>query len=305
MNEVFLNPLTDFGFKKLFGEEPHKDLLISFLNSLLPDHHQIHDLSYTKHEYQGTSAADRKAIFDLSCITSKGERFVVELQRVKQVYFKDRSIYYSTFPIQEQALRGEWNYKLSVVYTIGILDFLIDDEEDKVFYHVQLKDQHNKLFYDKLNFIYLVLPRFTLDLDQLITLQDKWLYVFRHLHQLDKIPPQLKEAVFRRLFKIAKIAQLPATERLGYETSLKEYRDFMNSQDTAYQKGMGEGKEIGIVEGIEIGMERGMEKGKEAGIKEGKLAMARNLLQLGILPAEEIARLAGLELADIQLLNGE
>ena len=107
MQAVYLNPLTDFGFKKLFGEEPHKDLLISFLNTLLPEKHQIATLQYTKNEYQGVSPTDRKAIFDLNCISNTGERFIVELQKVKQVYFKDRSIYYSTFAIQEQAQRSD------------------------------------------------------------------------------------------------------------------------------------------------------------------------------------------------------
>ena len=107
MQDKYLNPFTDFGFKKLFGEEPNKDLLISFLNSFLPERHNIHDLQYTKHEYQGYTALDRKAIFDLNCVSSSGERFIVELQKAKQNYFKDRSLYYATFPIQEQAQRGD------------------------------------------------------------------------------------------------------------------------------------------------------------------------------------------------------
>ena len=153
MQSVYLNPLTYFGFKKLFGEEPHKDLLISFLNTLLPERHQIAELQYTKNEYQGISQMDRKAIFDLNCMSSTGERFIVELQKVKQTFFKDRSIYYSTFAIQEQAQRGEWDYQLEAVYTIGILDFMMDDEQQEVIYHAQLKDQLNRVFYEKLNFI--------------------------------------------------------------------------------------------------------------------------------------------------------
>ena len=107
MPATYINPLTDFGFKKLFGEEPNKELLISFLNTLLPDHHQIADLQYTKNEYQGVSPVDRRAIFDLNCMSTSGERFIIELQKVKQRYFKDRSLYYATFAIQEQAKQGE------------------------------------------------------------------------------------------------------------------------------------------------------------------------------------------------------
>jgi len=128
MQDKFINIFTDFGFKKLFGEEPNKDLLISFLNTLLPEKHHIQDLQFTKNEYQGCSALDRKAIFDLSCTSSTGERFIVELQKAKQNYFKDRSLYYATFPIQEQAQRGDWDYKLTAVYTVGILDFVFDED---------------------------------------------------------------------------------------------------------------------------------------------------------------------------------
>lgn len=85
----------------MFGEEPNKDLLISFLTTLLPEKHQVVELTYTKNEYQGINASDRKVIFDLNCMSPSGERFIVELQRVKQLYFKDRSLFYSTFAIQE------------------------------------------------------------------------------------------------------------------------------------------------------------------------------------------------------------
>ncbi len=156
LRDVYVNLFTDFGFKKIFGEEPRKELLISFLNTLLPERHQIAALQYAKQEYQGESALDRKAIFDLNCTSSSGERFIVELQKAKQNYFKDRSLYYATFPIQEQAQRGEWDYKLSAVYTVGILDFCFDEDHGstEVVHTVQLKNQHHQVFYDKLTFIY-------------------------------------------------------------------------------------------------------------------------------------------------------
>lgn len=260
MQAVYLNPLTDFGFKKLFGEEPHKDLLISFLNTLLPERHQIAELQYTKNEYQGISPTDRKAIFDLNCINQAGERFIVELQKVKQMFFKDRSIYYSTFAVQEQAQRGDWNYKLEAVYTIGILDFVMDDDQYEVVYHAQLKDQLNRVFYDKLNFIYLVLPRFQKSAEQLETLQDKWLYVFRHLHELEDVPDTLHEDIFQRTFAIAQLSQFTPDERKAYEDSMKYYRDLKNSYDTAHQAGLAEGLELGEQIGLEKGERLAMQK---------------------------------------------
>ena len=250
MLDKYVNPFTDFGFKRLFGEEPHKELLISFLNTLLPEKHQIQDLQYTKNEYQGFSSIDRKAIFDLSCISSTGERFIVELQKAKQNFFKDRSLYYATFPIQEQAIKGEWDFKLAAVYTVGILDFVFDEDiqaHDKAVVHtVQLKNQHNHLFYDKLTFIYLTLPNFTKNLAELTTLQDKWFYAFRHLHELDDIPQEL--------FDAAQIACFTPIERQAYEDSLKYYRDLKNVTDTARDEGI----IIGVEQGIAIGEEKAL-----------------------------------------------
>lgn len=293
MQATYISPLTDFGFKKLFGEEPNKDLLVSFLNTLLPERHQIQDLQYSKNEYQGISPLDRKAIFDLNCVSPSGERFVIELQKVKQAYFKDRSVYYSSFAIQEQAKRGDWDYRLSTVYTIGILDFLMDDHEQDVLYHAQLKDQKNRPFFDKLHFIYVVLPRFQKTLPELVSLQDKWLYTFRHLHELEQMPPHLNEAVFRKVFAIAELATYNPKERQSYEDSLKYYRDLKNSNDTAWQEGM--------VEGIGIGRAEGLEAGREEGRRAERLEIARHLLD--VLDDPTIAHKTGLSVAEIKQLR--
>ena len=161
--EKYINPFTDYGFKRLFGEEPNKDLLLDFLNELLKEEQgQIRDLTFLKNENLGASEVDRKAIFDIYCENEKGEKFIVELQKTKQSFFKDRTLYYSTFPIREQARRADWNYELKAVYTVAILDFVFDEdkaEPDKYRYDVKLTDQETKqLFYDKLTFIYLEMP---------------------------------------------------------------------------------------------------------------------------------------------------
>ena len=144
VKEKYINPFTDFGFKRLFGEEPNKDLLLDFLNELLKDQQgNIVDLTYLKTEKLGKTELDRKAIFDLYCENEKGEKFIVEIQKSKQNFFKDRSVYYATFPIQEQAEKSDWNYELKAVYTIGILDFVFDsdkNDETKYRYDVKLQD---------------------------------------------------------------------------------------------------------------------------------------------------------------------
>ena len=236
----YINPLTDFGFKKLFGSEPNKILLIDFLNQVLPDNRKIKDLTYSSNEKLGETAVDRKAIFDLNCIAENGERFIVEMQKAKQNYFKDRSIFYSSFPIQEQAEKGDWNFKLSTVYSVGILDFTFDDHKnsDELLHLIELKDQNCQVFYDKLKFIYIELPKFTKKESELKTQFDKWLYVFTHLAKMNDRPKKLQDKVFAKLFEAAEIAKFSHEERKAYQDSLKHYRDIKNIVDTSFEEGI-------------------------------------------------------------------
>lgn len=238
----------------VFGTEPNKALLIDFLNVVLPEEHRISDLSYRNSEKVGNTALDRKAIFDLYCQSENGERFIVEIQKAKQNFFKDRSGYYSTFPIQEQVIKGEfWDYSLSPVYTVGILDFIFDDhKDDDTFLHtVELKDQQCRVFYDKLKFIYLELPKFQKPLEALETHFDKWIYLLRHLSRLSNLPEPLKEKTFMQLFEVAEIANFSPSEQGAYEDSLKYFRDLNNVVDTSKQEGREEGATRIIVRLIE------------------------------------------------------
>ena len=282
--EKYINPFTDYGFKKLFGEELNKDLLLDFLNELLKEEQgQIKDLTYLKNEHLGTTEVDRKAIFDLYCENEKGEKFIVELQKTKQKFFKDRTLYYSTFPIREQAQRTDWIYELKAVYTIGILDFVFDEDKnmpDKFRYDVKLTDvETNKVFYDKLTFIYLEMPKYNKTIEQLETRFDKWLYVIRNLNKLDRVPDKLREQIFDKLFEAAEIAKFTPDQMRSYEDSLKYYRDIKASLDTKFEEGMIEG----------------LTKGKI----EGKIEIVKNLLSKGF-SISEIVDLTGLAKEEIE-----
>ena len=243
--ERYINPLTDFGFKRLFGTEPNRDLLIDFLNVVLPEQHRIQDLSYRNSENVGNTPLDRKAIFDIYCQTAEGDRFIVEIQKAKQNFFKDRSVYYASFPIQEQGQKGDWNYKLSPVYAVGILDFIFDDHQhDPTILHtVELKNQRCEVFYDKLKFIYLELPKFTKTVEQLESHFDKWLFLLKHLHRLDDPPLAFQEGIFAQLLEVAELANLSREELNAYENSLKYYRDLKNVIETAREEAIEEVRE--------------------------------------------------------------
>ncbi len=259
--EKYINPFTDYGFKRLFGEEPNKNLLLDFLNELLKEEQgKITELTYLKNENLGATALNRKAVFDLYCTNEKGEKFIVELQKTKQKFFKDRTIYYSTFPIIEQAKKGtDWDFELEKVYTIAILDFEFDDDKkypDKFRYDVKLKElETDVIFSDKLNFIYLSMPKFNKNIEELETRFDKWLYVIKNLHKLDRVPEKLKESIFLQLFETAEISKFTREEYRNYEDSLKYYRDLKNSLETAKEEGRIEGKIEDALKMLEKGLD--------------------------------------------------
>ena len=107
IKDKYINPFTDFGFKHIFGTEENKAILISFLNDLLKLKNKIVDIEYRNLEKLGLNIIDRKAVFDIYCTDEKKNSFIVELQRSQQKYFKDRSVFYTTFPIQEMSKKGD------------------------------------------------------------------------------------------------------------------------------------------------------------------------------------------------------
>ncbi|MCR5819406.1 MAG: Rpn family recombination-promoting nuclease/putative transposase [Bacteroidaceae bacterium] len=280
-SERYINPYTDFGFKKLFGTEMNKDLLISFLNALFNGHEVVRNVTYLNGEHFGDSYRDRKAIFDVYCENEQGEKFIVEMQKAEQDYFKDRSVYYATFPIREQAPRGDWDFQLKAVYTVGILNFVFPDDEyspDCYHHEVKLMDTEDKhVFYDKLTFVYLEMPKFNKTEDELETMFDKWLFVLRNLSRLMDRPAALQERIFTKLFEQAEIARFTPQDAREYEESVKIYRDLTNVVNTAERKGRAEGR------------------------AEEKFDTARRMKSDGM-PAELIEKYTGLSAEDIEKL---
>ncbi len=302
IKEKYINLFTDFGFKKVFGEEANKDLLMDFLNQILPVEYTIKDLHFSKNEHLGKAIEDRKAIFDIYCTSNEGEKFIVELQKARQDYFKDRSVYYSSFPIQEMAEKGEWDFQLSPVFTIGILNFNFKEHESDIKtirHHIQLKDQDCKVFFDKLHFIYLELPKFTKTLQECESHYEKWLWVFKNLPRLEEIPADLQEAVFIKLFNISEVANFGEADRLAYQQSLKYLRDLKNVVDTAHR----EGEQIGLEKGEQIGLEKGEQIGLEKGERKKAIETACKLKKLETLTNQEIANIVGLPLNEIEQLD--
>lgn len=277
----YFNPYTDFGFKKLFGEEANKDLLIDFLNELLPAKHKIATLTFKNIEQLPEIAENRRAVFDIYCTADSGEHFVVEMQKAKINFFKDRSLFYATFPIQRQAKVGKWDYNLETVYLIAILDFEYDEREErrKFLREVQLKDQDGDLFYDKLHFKFVQMPLFNKELEELETHFDKWLYFLKNLAELDDIPGILREPIFEKAFHTAEVGKLTGDELLAYQMSQIEYWDMTAAIDSALENGREEGKQEGLEEGKNLVQKENVLRMSAKGIPPTEIA---NLLDLAI-----------------------
>lgn len=276
--ERYISLLTDFGFKRIFGTKPNKDLLIDFLNSLFNGEQVVKDVTFLNSEHVGDVHTDRKAIFDVYCENEKGEKFIVEMQNAYQTYFKDRSLYYATFPIREQAQKGEgWNYKLKHVYIVALLNYDMSDpafSDDTINHDIGLLDkQTHRVFNDKLTFKYVEISKFNKRIEELKTNYDKWLFVLQNLSRLDCQPEYLKTAVFNRLFAEAEIAKFTRAELREYEDSLKAYRDIKNSLDSAEEKGE----------------------------RKKAIEIAKNLLEMGM-PIDNIMKATGLSLEEIAKL---
>lgn len=255
MKAKYINPFTDFGFKKIFGEEASKELLIDFLNALIPQAKKIINLTFKNTEHLGLREADRYAIFDIYCENESNEKFIVELQKAKQNYFKERTIYYSTFPIREQAEKGQWNYNLSAA----------EPEKSEVVHTIKLKNQHGKTFYDKLTYIYVEMPNFNKQEENLSSRLDKWLFFIKNLEDFQSIPSIFSDEIFAKAFEKAELASFGQEEMDKYESSLKTYRDLFAVIDSAFS----EGKMEGVVEG------------RQEGLQEGKRDMAKLLKDNG------------------------
>jgi predicted transposase/invertase (TIGR01784 family) len=240
----YINPLTDFGFKRIFGTETNKDLLIDFLNAVLNIKSKIVSLTYGNVEHKGRIKTERGVCFDLYCITGKGERIIIEMQNIAQPNFKDRVLYDVTFPIQKQGEKGKiktvkdkkgksWNFKLKPVYSVNVLNFAFKENKDNKQYddhyihHVQLMDvKTNTVFYKKLIFVFIEMPDFNKPLNELRSKYDKWIYLLKYIADMKNIPDKMKKnRIFTKFCEQAELANMTEEERDLYDESLKIYRN--------------------------------------------------------------------------------
>ncbi|WP_080905485.1 Rpn family recombination-promoting nuclease/putative transposase [Parabacteroides sp. Marseille-P3160] len=287
----FINPFTDVGFKKIFGQEIDKDLLIEFLNDLLVGEKAIKDITFLDKELLPEFMGDRGVIYDIYCTTEKGEHFIVEMQNRQQINFRERALFYLSHTVARQGEKGmDWQFGLKAVYGVFFMNFRLEDIPHKLRTDVILADREtNEQFSDKLRFIFIELPSFTKEEEECETDFERWIYVLKNMETLKRLPFKARKSVFERLEKIVDIASLTKEEREKYDESIKVYRDNLAVLGYAEQKGRKEGEA------------RGLTKGRAEGLKETQLKIARNLKAKG-LASDLISEVTGLSAGEIEKL---
>ncbi|QIH35271.1 MULTISPECIES: Rpn family recombination-promoting nuclease/putative transposase [Sphingobacterium] len=289
----YISMLSDFGWKLYFGREEHKENLINLLNSLLEGEHVVADLTYSNVEEDGDQPYDRKVIFDLRCVGTGGEVFLVEMQLQNQDFFFDRAVSYTSRTISRLPKKGRAgnNYELPPVYFIAVLGFPIDlANREKYYYSAKIIDEFDQeVLYPKLSYKLLVLSNFNKPLAKLDTIIDQWMYLMKHLDELEGLPKYLDKRIFSRIFAIGELAKLTPEEQMSYISSLEQKRAY--NATIAYAE-----KE---------GMEKGFEKGKleeRAKAEAEKLKSALELKKIGV-AIENIAKALGLTVEQVEKLK--
>lgn len=307
----FINPFTDVGFKRIFGQAIHKELLIDFLNDLLVGEKRITDITFLDKELLPDFSGDRGVIYDIYCTNEDGEQFIVEMQNREQTFFRERALYYLSRAIARQGERGaEWKFNLKAVYGIFFMNFHLSHSPGKFRTDIVLSDRDtNEVFSDKLRFIFLQLPCFTKEEDECQTDFERWIYVLKNMETFQRLPFKARKSVFEKLEQIVDIASLSKEDRMKYDESIKVYRDHLAVLDFAKQEGLelgmrqgrAEGMAKGIAEGIEQGMAKGIEQGKNEGEMNERLKNARRMKTKGY-PIDDIADITGLSTEEINSL---
>jgi predicted transposase/invertase (TIGR01784 family) len=324
--------LCDFMFKRLFGSKANKDVLIGFLNMILEDH-EIVEVDFIPTEHLGLTDEDRKVVFDISCECQDGETLIIEMQKGYQTHFRKRALYYTTYPINEQArdakdrflkekaagkidAKFDWDYNLKPVTVVAILNFRFSHQEDwpqdkfRSSYRLR-EDGNHEVMTDVLRFVFLELGRFRKRIWELETVFDKWMYLLRHMHEMVEIPKEFDDSLFRRLFMLAEINNFTAEEYKQYQKSLENMGDYQNIINTAVEEAEIRGRAAGLEQGLERGREEGREEGRVEGRMEGRVEgreegsmnkaveIARKLMENGM-SQEDAAAVVGVSVESLE-----
>ena len=311
----YINPFTDWGFKRLFGQEFSKDLLINFLNDLFEGEFQIKDVTFKDKEQLGETNDLRGCIFDIYCVTDDDKHFIVEMQNRWVPFFVNRSIYYASkaFVAQrkkfdEAGVRTAILYQFVPVYVVCIMNFMPKEHEVTKFRtDVALREKSSdSMFSDKLRFIYLSLPFFDKSEEECETGFEKWIYVLKYMEVLERLPFTAQKKIFDHLAKLADVRCLSSEEQEKYDESIKAADDYYSGLYGSYvegeEKGIAKGRAEGMAKGRAEGIAKGRAEGMAKGMAKEKLDTAYRLLSMGLSEAQ-VSTATELPLEEIQKMR--
>ena len=310
----YVDPMTDKGFKILFGSEGNEDLLMGLLNRIIPDA-DIVDLRYCNNEHQGMTEDDSSAIFDVYCENSEGVRFLVEVQNWSQRYFNKRAVYYSTFAIQDQAKKEKkhqlktlgkdrWDYNYAPVYLVCFLSFNMRKtpegmekvkEDDYMSFYRYTDVETSEELGDGTTLVFVEMKKFRKSKKECCTGREKLLYTLKNMHGQFEMPVDLSDPLVKEIYDRSELAAIPEHLRITYINFIMSRNDELNSRAEMLEDALAEGRAKGIEIGQEIGREIGLEEGKEIGREIGMAEGKEIGREIGMAEGKEIGRELGLE----------
>lgn len=294
---ITVNPKIDIVFKKIFGTEENKDLLISLINSIIPEEEKIKEV-VLKNPYNEVNFKDDKlSIVDIKATDEKGRWYNIEIQLKEQFFYGRRALFYWSKMYSNQVVSGEEYESLCKTISINLLDFNYF-EDDRYVRRCTIKDFDTNEIYQNLDYAdwyFVELRKFPNDLKHVKTALDRWIAFLNLAHSLDKrnFPEELSLPEIKKAYTTTERMYFSEEEREYYSGKEKFIRDEKAIIKTAIMKSE--------AKGIKIGMEKGMEKGLEKGLEKGKLEIAKSMLQKGF-SAEQVSELTGLNKEQIEIL---
>ena len=305
----YVNILMDKWFKRILGAEANKETLQALLSELIPER-DIVNIIYNKKGFRKKNPFEggHDAFFDVECVDADGSRFVVEMQRERQVHFTERVLFYATFPIQEQVLANQKDkkhifrrakpqthdsqYDYPPVYIISFLNFSLHKDTDQVLFRYDLREQSiGDLMTDRINFIFLEMTNYRKDEpDKGDSFAEKLSYALTHMSILTGRPAALIEKVFGLLFEACKLDTLTPQEKQEYTRD--DMTTKMDRENILLTKWL-DGKEEGLAEGRAEGRAEGQEAERRRSAAQYK--------KLGVAP-EIIAQVTGLTIDEIEAM---
>ena len=273
--------LDDDVFKLVFGRESTKDVMIEFLNQVIPDR-KIVDLEFIDKEMHPAERDAKGVVYDMFCKTDSGARIIVEVQRRKQPFYPERAVYYSTFQIQRQVEAGADAYDFLPVYVVNILDFKMDKHDVgtdiKTVYRLY-EERSRRFLTDRVTFIFIELPRFMKTIDELDgNVLEGMYFCFKNMSVLDERPKVLTHQIFSKIFEVSELYNMDQDTRDKVIHKMTTERDLRNQMAYARQEAI------------------------EEGLAEGRAEVARGMLADGM-PVDKIAKYTNLSIEEIEALK--